>query len=158
MRTSHIGIHKRLADCAQLIGLVGLLLSSPAVADIYPIKGVWVAPNPNFPIRPDEACFTVRWSGIEAVTRKFIAELHIFNENKRYEVRRNTQAVSTLFSMKPAENGYWVTELPDVRRRFWFRQKITYLLTIIDPTTIEIRIDELLSQLLHHAGSLKGAP
>jgi hypothetical protein len=139
MRTSHIGIHKRLADCAQLMGLVGLLLSSPAVADIYPIKGVWVAPNPNFPIRPDEACFTVRWSGIEAVTRKFIAELHIFNENKRYEVRRNTQAVSTLFSMKPAENGYWVTELPDVRRRFWFRQKITYLLTIIDPTTIEIR-------------------
>ena len=139
MRTSHIRIHMRLADCAQLMGLVGLLLSSPAVADIYPIKGVWVAPNPNFPIRPDEACFTVRWSGIEAVTRKFIAELHIFNENKRYEVRRNTQAVSTLFSMKPAENGYWVTELPDVRRRFWFRQKITYLLTIIDPTTIEIR-------------------
>ena len=75
------------------------------------------------------------------MTRKFIAELHIFNENKRYEVRRNTQAVSTLFSMKPTENGYWVTELPDVRRQFWFRQKITYLLTIIDPTTIEIRIN-----------------
>ncbi len=142
MRTSHIGIHMRLADCAQLMGLVGLLLSSPAVADIYPIKGVWVAPNPNFPIRPDEACFTVRWSGIEAVTRKFIAELHIFNENKRYEVRRNTQAVSTLFSMKPAENGYWVTELPDVRRRFWFRQKITYLLTIIDPTAAFLNLCE----------------
>jgi hypothetical protein len=139
MRTSNIGIHKRLADCAQLMGLAGLLLSSPAVADIYPIKGVWVAPNPDFPIRPDEACFTVRLSGIEAVTRKLIAELHIFNENKRYEVRQNIQAVSTLYSMKPAEDGYWVTELPDARRRFWFRQKITYLLTIIDPTTIEIR-------------------
>ena len=68
MRTSNIGIHRRLADCAQLIGLVGLLLSSPAVADIYPIKGVWVAPNPDFPIRPDEAYFAVRLSGIEAVT------------------------------------------------------------------------------------------
>jgi len=121
------------------MGLAGLLLSSPAVAEIYPIKGVWVAPNPDFPIRPDEACFTVRLSGIEAVTRKLIAELHIFNENKRYEVRQNIQAVSTLYSMKPAEDGYWVTELPDARRRFWFRQKITYLLTIIDPTTIEIR-------------------
>ncbi len=83
MRTSKIGIHKRLADCAQLMGLVGLLLSSPAVADIYPIKGVWVAPNPDFPSRPDEACFTVRHSGIEAVTRKFIAELLIFNDNKQ---------------------------------------------------------------------------
>jgi len=139
MRTSNIGIHKRLADFAQLSGLVGLLLSSPAVADSYPIKGVWVAPNPDFPIRPDEACFTVRLSGIEAVTRKFIAELHIFNENKRYEVRQNRQSVSTLFSMKPAEDGYWVTELPDLRGRFWFKQKITYLLTIVDPATIEIR-------------------
>src|SRR5215216_6507970 len=113
MRTS-IGIHKRLADRARLMSLLGLLLSSPAVADIYPIKadiypikGVWVAPNPDFPIRSDEACFTVRRSGIEAVSRKFIAALLIFNENKRYEVRQNTQAVSTLFSMKPAQDGYW---------------------------------------------------
>jgi hypothetical protein len=73
------------------------------------------------------------------VARKLIAELYIFNENKRYEVKQNTQAVSTLVSTKPAEGGYWVTELPDVRRLFRFRQKITYLLTIIDPTTIEIR-------------------
>jgi hypothetical protein len=139
MRTSNIGIHKRFAGFALLLGLVGLLLSSPAVADSYPVKGVWVAPNPDFPIRPDEACFTVRLSGIEAVTWKFIAELHIFNENKRYEVRQNRQSVSTLFSMKPTADGYWVTELPDVRGRFWFRQKIIYLLTIVDPTTIEIR-------------------
>jgi hypothetical protein len=139
MRTSTFGIHKRLADCAQLMGLVAVLLSSPAVAEIYPIKGVWVAPNRDFPVGPNEACFTVRMSGIEAVARKLIAELHIFNENKRYEVKQNTQAVSTLFSMKPAVDGYWITELPDARPRFWFRQKITYLLTIIDPTTIEIR-------------------
>ena len=139
MRTSNIGIHKPLAACAQLMSLVGLLLSSPAVADIYPIKGVWVAPNSDFPVRPDEACFTVRLSGVEAVARKLIAELHIFNESKRYEVRQNIQAVSTLISVKPAEGSYWITESPDVRRRFWIRQKITYLLTIIDPTTIEIR-------------------
>jgi len=131
MRTSTIGIHKRLADCAQLMGLVGLLLSSPAIAEIYPIRGVWVAPNRDFPVGPNEACFSVRMSGIEAVARKLIAELH--------EVKKNVTAVSTLVSTKPAEGGYWVTELPDVRRRFWFRQKVTYLLTIIDPTTIEIR-------------------
>jgi len=127
MRTSYTGINRRFADCAQSMALVGLLLSSPAVADIYPVRGVWVAPNPDFPIGPNEACFTVRLSGIEAVARKFIAELLIFNENKRYEVKQNVQAVSTLVSTKPAEGGYWVTEFPDVRRRFWFRQKITYL-------------------------------
>jgi hypothetical protein len=139
MRTSNTGIHKRLADCAQLIGLVGLLQSSPAVADIYPVRGVWVAQNHEFPIGPNEVCFTVRLSGIEAVARKLISELLIFNENKRYGVKQNLQTVSTLVSTRPAEGGYWVTEMPDVRRRFWFKQKITYLLTIIDPTTIEIR-------------------
>ena len=77
MRTSSIGIHKRLADCAQLMGLVSLLLSTPAVADIYPVRGVWVAPNRDFPIGPNGACFTVRLSGVEAVARKFIAQLLI---------------------------------------------------------------------------------
>jgi len=139
MRTSTIGIHKRLTDCAQLMGVVGLLLSSPAFADVYPIRGVWVAHNRDFPIGPNEVCFTVGLSGVEAVARRLISELLIFNENKRYEVKQNLQIVSTLVSTKPADGGYWVTELPDVRRRFWFKQKVTYLLTIIDPTTIEIR-------------------
>jgi hypothetical protein len=139
MRTSAIGIRKRLVDCAQLTVLMGLLLSSPAIADIYPISGVWVAPNSDFPIGPNAVCLTVRLSGIEAVARKLVSELLIFNENKRYGVKQNLQTVSTLISTKPAEGGYWITEIPDVRRRFWFKQKITYLLTIIDPTTIEIR-------------------
>ena len=139
MSTSNMGIHKRIANCTQLIGLVGLLLSSPAVADIYPVRGVWVAQNRDFPVGPNEACFTVRLSGIEAVARKLISELLIFNENKRYRIKQNLQTVSTLVSTKPAKGGYWVTELPDVRRRFWFRQRITYFLTIIDPSTIEIR-------------------
>ena len=93
----------------------------------------------DFPIGPNAVCLTVRLSGIEAVARKLVSELLIFNENKRYGVKQNLQTVSTLISTKPAEGGYWITEIPDVRRRFWFKQKITYLLTIIDPTTIEIR-------------------
>jgi hypothetical protein len=98
-----------------------------------------VAQNHDFPIGPNEVCFTVRLSGIEAVCRKLIAELHIFNENKRYGVTPNAQTVSTLISMKPAEGGYRITEIPEVRRRFWFKQKVTYLLTMINPKTIEIR-------------------
>ena len=73
------------------------------------------------------------------MSRKLISQLLIFNDNKRYEVKQSLQTISTLVSTKPADGGYWITELPDVRRRFWFRQKITYFLTIIDPLTIEIR-------------------
>jgi hypothetical protein len=139
MRTSQMKIRKRIADSACLIGLVGLLLSSAAAADIYPVNGVWVAPNLDFPIGADEACFTIRLLGVEAIAWNSIAEILIFNENKRYDVKQNMQLMSTLSSIKPLSNGYWITELLDVRRRFWFRQKITYLLQIVDPTTIEIR-------------------
>jgi hypothetical protein len=134
-----IGIHIRSADWVRVLGLLVLLLSSPAAADVYPVNGIWVAPNPDFPIGTDEACLTIRLSGVEAVVRKSIAEMVIFNENKRYDVKQNIQVVSTLSSTKPTGDGYWVTELPDVRKRFWLRQKITYLLTIVNPTTIEIR-------------------
>jgi hypothetical protein len=109
MRTSTIGVRKRLADYTQLLSVVGLLLTSPALADIYPVRGVWVAQNHDFPIGPNEGCFTVRLSGIEAVARKLISELVIFNENKRYGVKQNLQTVSTLVSTKPVEGGYWVT-------------------------------------------------
>jgi hypothetical protein len=139
MRTSQMKIPKRIADSARLIGLVGLLLSSAAAADIYPVNGVWVAPNLDFPIGADEACFTIGLSGVEAIARKSIAEILIFNENKRYDLKQDMQLVSTLSSIKPLSDGYWITEVLDVRRRFWFRQKITYLLQIVDPTTIEIR-------------------
>jgi hypothetical protein len=123
-----------------LIGCqVCLIKNSTAFADIYPVKGVWVAPNRDFPIGPGEICSSIRLSGVEAVSRRLISELLIFNENKRHVIKQNTQTVSTLISTKATEGGYWITEFTDTRRRLWFRQKINYLLTIVDPTTIEIR-------------------
>jgi hypothetical protein len=119
--------------------LVCLFQISPAFAQHYPVKGVWVAHNHDFPIGPNEVCFTVRTSGVEAVARKLISALLIFNENKRYEVKPNLQITSTLISAKLTGGSYWVTESSDARRQFWYRPKITYLLTIIDPRTIEIR-------------------
>lgn len=138
MGSSYFGAHKRLAECAGLFALVGLPLSSPAIADVYPVTGIWVTLDPNFPIGVDEACFTVRLSGVEAVGRHLIAEMLIFNGDKRYDVTPSTQLVSSLSSAKPAPKGYWITETPDARRRLWFTRKITYFLTIVNPTTIEI--------------------
>jgi hypothetical protein len=131
--------HARLATGLRTILLTWLFQSSPAFAELYPVKGVWVAHNHDFPIGPNEVCFTVRTSGVEAVARKLISALLIFNDNKRYEVKPNLQTSSTLISAKLTGGSYWVTEFSDARRQFWYRQKITYLLTIIDPMTIEIR-------------------
>ena len=63
----------------------------------------------------------------------------IFTNDKRYDVKSNVQMDNTLQSARAAEGGYWITELPNARERFWFRRKITFFLAIVDPVTIEIR-------------------
>ncbi|MGX4801631.1 hypothetical protein [Bradyrhizobium guangdongense] len=147
-----IGAHKRLPECAGLLALAGLPLSFPAVADVYPVTGIWVTLDSNFPIGADEACFAVRLSGVEAVGRDSIAEMIIFNGDKRYDVKPSEQLISKLTSSQPTPEGYWITESLDVRRRLWFRPKITYLLTIVNPTTIEV------SKNLHRTKFVKCGP
>jgi hypothetical protein len=126
----------------KLVGFataLSLIQHFPASADVFPVTGVWVAPNPDFPIAIDEACFTIKTFGIEAVVRKSIPEMIIFANDKRYKVKGNSHIGSTVPSVKAADGGFWITEIPDVRRRFWFRPKVSYFLTIIDAMTIEIR-------------------
>jgi hypothetical protein len=131
---------KIVSDLAFFVGLACLLLGSlPAEAVTYPVNGVWAAPHPEFPISSDEACFTVKIVGVNAVTQKSIARIVIFNGDKRYSVRGNIQSSHTLHSLKAVDSGYWITELPTERRRFWFRKKATYFLAIVDPRSLEIR-------------------
>lgn len=120
--------------------LACLLLSAvSATADVYPVSGVWIAPNPTFPVSTNESCFAIKLFGVEAVSRKSVSEMIIFANDKRYDVKAGVQIESTAQTVKAAEGGFWITDLLNVRRRFWFRQKASYFLAIIDPVTIEIR-------------------
>ena len=65
--------------------------------------------------------------------------LTLSSPDKRYDVKGNMQTESSLQLAKAADGGYWITELPTVQRRLWFRHKVTYFLAVIDPVTIEIR-------------------
>ena len=79
MRASDKDADKRTADLTLFVSLAWLFLGSlPAVADVYPVNGVWAAPHSQFPISADEACFTVKVVGVEAVARKSIAQIIIF--------------------------------------------------------------------------------
>ena len=130
----------KFAALTSALGLACLVLSSfPAEADVYPVSGVWAAPNPEFPIAVDEACLIIKTFGVEVLARNSIAEMMIFMNDKRYDVKGNVQRDSTLQSVRAVESGYWITELPDGRRRLWFSRKITFFLAIVDPATIEIR-------------------
>ena len=131
---------KIASDFAFITGLACLLLGSlPAEAVTYPVNGVWAASHPNFPISGDEVCFTVKIVGVNAVAQKSIARIVIFNGDKRYTVKGNIQSSHTLHSLKAVDSGYWITELPSERRRFWFRKKVIYFLAIVDLRSLEIR-------------------
>ena len=78
----------RLAAVVLMVCLVCSTKNTPALADIYPVKGVWVAHNREFPIGPGEICSSIRLSGVDVVSRNLISELLIFNENKRYVVKQ----------------------------------------------------------------------
>jgi hypothetical protein len=116
-----------------------LLGSVPAEAVTYPVAGVWAAPSPDFPISGDEACFTIKSVGVNAIARRSVGQIMIFDGNKRYSVNANAQTSYAFHSLKAVDNGYWITELSTERRRFWFKTKITYFLTIVDSMVLEIR-------------------
>jgi hypothetical protein len=125
-----------------------LLTSLPATADVYPVNGVWAAPNANFPVAADESCFAIKLFGVEAIWRKSVSEMMIFTNDKRYDVKGDVQIESTVHTVKAADGGFWITEVPNVRNSFWFRQKATYFLAIINPGTIEIRDSSRLTRFV----------
>lgn len=131
---------KTASETITLVVVTYCLLGAlPAGAVTYPVIGVWAAPNPEFPISSDEACFAVKTVGVNAVARKSVGQIIIFNGDKRYSVRGDVQTSYTLHSFKAGDNGYWITELSAERRRFWFRKKVTYFLAVVDSMILEIR-------------------
>jgi hypothetical protein len=124
--------------CWLLLG--SLLFSFPASADEYPVNGVWVALGREFPAAEYEICFAVRTFGVEAVLRKSVSEIMIFSKDRRYDLKGETQIQATVKSVRPANQGYRITETLNERRRWLgFAKRVTYSLAIIDSRKIEIR-------------------
>jgi hypothetical protein len=91
----------KFAALTSALSLACLVLSSfSAEADVYPVSGVWAAPNPEFPIAADEACLIIKTFGVEVLARKSIAEMMIFTNDKRYDVKSNVQMDNTLQSAR----------------------------------------------------------
>jgi hypothetical protein len=120
-----------------LISLV--LCSSAAMADVYPVDGVWVAMDTDFLADRDEACLALKTFGTEAVSKKSIPELIIFTKDKRYDVKGDVQNETTIKSIKEEDGGFRIIESLG-KRKHWlkFTRNATYFLKVIDPQTIEI--------------------
>jgi hypothetical protein len=125
---------------AGLLFCCSILFSLPAVAQSYPISGVWAAIDPQFPKAISETCLAVKTFGTEAVARNFIAEIIIFDQNKRFYVRGDATANTIIKSIKAVDGGFRITETFSKGTNWLgFKRKVSYILTIIDLQTIEIR-------------------
>jgi hypothetical protein len=136
-----IASRSRLGGVSSLGLLIGLILySSPAAAEVYPVSGVWVAIDTDFPAAANETCLAVKDFGVEAVSKKSISEMIIFAKDKRYDAKGDVQTETTIKSIKVANGGFRITELFS-KRGSWlgFRRRTTYFLKVLAPLTIEIR-------------------
>ena len=136
-----IASRSRFGGVCSLGLLIDLILySSPAAAEVYPVSGVWVAIDTDFPAAANETCLAVKDFGVEAVSKKSISEMIIFAKDKRYDAKGDVQTETTIKSIKVADGGFRITETFSTRGRWLgFKRKTTYFLNVIDPQTIEIR-------------------
>ena len=78
------------------LGLI--LFSLPATAQniIYPVSGIFLPIDPDFPNASFEACLLVRTFGVDAVSKKSVAHLIIFDQNKRHDLIGDVATETTI--------------------------------------------------------------
>lgn len=141
MRALNQHSYRNLAGQAATLAalLCELVFSAPAVAEVYPITGVWAAMDSRFPSSAKASCFVLKTLGVEAVSRKSIGELIIFAGDKKYNAKGNAQTEAKIKSVQITDGGFLITETLEKRRWLGLRSKATYFLTISGPATIEIK-------------------
>jgi predicted small secreted protein len=140
---ANVGNHEIRSKTFFRVGLLfccSILFSLPAAAQSYPISGVWVAIDPQFSKTISEMCIALKAFGTEAVANNLIAEITIFDQNKRFDVRADATGETIIKSIKAVDGGFRITETFSKGTNWLgFKRKISYFLIVIDPQTIEIR-------------------
>jgi hypothetical protein len=120
------------------LGIAIVLFSSAASAQTYPVSGVWVATDDRFPGSIGGACLILTQFGIDAALAQPFPRLLIFSKDKRFEVRGDYLAETTIRSVKSAtDGGFQITESFANRWRPFSKRPI-FKLKVVDPTTIDV--------------------
>jgi hypothetical protein len=114
------------------------LFSCAASAEIYPVSGVWVAKDDQFPGSTAGACLLLKEFGVDAVLTQPFPRVMIFSGDKRFEMRGDFHAERTIRSVKGAADGsYQITE--SFRGRWLpFSKRPFFTLKIFNATTIAV--------------------
>jgi hypothetical protein len=119
--------------------IVGSLSALAAYAQTYPVSGVWVAMDHQFPQSKAGACSTLKTIGVDALFSGSFPTVVIFSEGQRFVVRGGRPAELAVRSVNSKDGGFRITESPGKHGSWlpWFKNR-QFHLKIIDPMIIEI--------------------
>ena len=120
--------------------IVGSLSSFAAYAQTYPVSGVWVAMEHQFPQSKAGACLTLKTIGVDALFGEPFPTVMIFSDGRRFVVRGGRPAELAIRSVKSVKDGgFRITESLGRHGSWlpWFKNR-QFHLKVVDPMLIEI--------------------
>jgi hypothetical protein len=120
--------------------IVASLSSFAASAQTYPVSGVWVAMERQFPESQTGACLMLKTIGAKALFGGSFPTVMIFSDGQRFVVREGRSlelAVTSVKSVK--DDSFRITETLSKHGSWlpWLKNRAFYL-KIVHPTLIEI--------------------
>jgi len=120
--------------------IVCSLSSFAACAQTYPVSGVWVAMDHQFPQSRAGACSTLKTIGVDALFGGSFPTVMIFSDGQRFVVRGGRPAELAIRSVNSVKDGgFRITESLGKHGSWlpWFKNR-QFQLKIVDPMLIEI--------------------
>jgi hypothetical protein len=109
-----------------------------ASAQTYPVSGVWVERDDHFPGSTAGACLILKKLGVDAALAQPFPTLMIFSKSQRFAMRGDHLAETSIKSVKTATDGSFQISESLGKRSLPFAKKHSFILNVIDPTTISI--------------------
>jgi hypothetical protein len=122
------------------LGLILFSLSATAQNIIYPVSGVFLPLDPDFPNASFEACLLVRTFGVDAVSKKSVAHVIIFDQSKRHDLMGDLATETTIKRIiKLPDSVHQIIEtISRSRGIIGIRRKTEYEMKVLDQNTIEM--------------------
>src|SRR5882724_6716726 len=92
-------IRLRLGQAMVVAAAISCLSSPVAMAQNYPVSGVWVATDDRTPGSKGGACFTLKMLGIESILDGSLPTVLIFSDGERIEVRAGFHSQQSIRSL-----------------------------------------------------------
>jgi hypothetical protein len=117
---------------------ISCMLQPSALAQSYPVSGVWVAVDDHTPGSISGACFTLKSLGIDSVMDGFLPPVLIFADGKRIEARAGHHSEEFIKSIRSTEDVFRISEVP-AKRSKWFSwsKRQSHSSRVVDPITLD---------------------